>query len=120
MFYIYPKKEKYVINLNNENNYTIGGEIYKLKQNKNVKIDRLTKKNKDNKYLKNNNEDLSEINSFNQLARFTSKTNKKLSVRFNKFYTTYLRFLESITTNKSVIGDSFHLLNKTTLFELRK
>ena len=32
--------------MNNDNNYTIGGEIYNLPQNKKIKIDRLTRLNK--------------------------------------------------------------------------
>ena len=43
---IYPTKKKMKISLNNENNYIIGGEIYKLKQNKKYVINRLTSKNK--------------------------------------------------------------------------
>jgi hypothetical protein len=42
---IYPSKKELNIILNNENNYTIGGDIYKLPQNKQIKIDRLTTKN---------------------------------------------------------------------------
>ena len=72
------------------------------------------------KYLKDNNENLSEIQSFNQLARFTSSTNKQLSSHFTKFYFAYLQFLEKLSIDKSLIGDSFNLLNKTTLSELRK
>ena len=43
---IYPLKKDLNIILNQDNNYTIGGNIYKLPQNKNIKIDRLTSKNK--------------------------------------------------------------------------
>jgi hypothetical protein len=39
---IYPQKDKYNFTLNELNNYTIGGEIYNLQQNKNIKIERLT------------------------------------------------------------------------------
>lgn len=42
---IYPSKKDLNIILNNENNFTIGGDIYKLPQNKQIKIDRLTIKN---------------------------------------------------------------------------
>lgn len=42
---IYPIKKKMKISLNNDNNYIIGGEIYKLKQNKKYTINRLTSKN---------------------------------------------------------------------------
>lgn len=72
------------------------------------------------KYLKDNNENLSEINSFNQLARYKSTTNKVLSSHMNKFYFAYVRFLKSISINKSVVSDSFHLLNKTTEKSLRE
>lgn len=43
---IYPSKKEMKISLNNDNNYIIGGEIYKLKQNKKYTINRLTSKNK--------------------------------------------------------------------------
>jgi hypothetical protein len=43
--YIYPKKTKIILNLNRENNYTIGGNIYNLPQSKKIKIYRLTKDN---------------------------------------------------------------------------
>lgn len=46
-FIIYPTKFVCLFELNKKNNYSIGGEIYMLPQNKNIKIDRLTKKNKD-------------------------------------------------------------------------
>jgi hypothetical protein len=42
---IYPSKKKLLINLNIENNYIIGGEIYKLNSNIKYNITRLTKKN---------------------------------------------------------------------------
>lgn len=42
---IYPSKKEIKISLNNDNNYIIGGEIYKLKQNKKYIINRLTSKN---------------------------------------------------------------------------
>jgi hypothetical protein len=40
---IFPSKQKMNISLTNENNYTIGGEIYNLPQNKEYKITRATK-----------------------------------------------------------------------------
>mgnify|MGYP006090748015 CR=1 FL=1 len=43
---IYPNNKKIEFNLNKNNNFTFGGYIYKLIQNKNIKIERLTKKNK--------------------------------------------------------------------------
>jgi hypothetical protein len=42
---MYPSKKEIKISLNNDNNYMIGGEIYKLKQNKKYIINRLTSKN---------------------------------------------------------------------------
>jgi hypothetical protein len=41
---IYPSKKQFVFELNTNNNYTIGGEIYQLKQS-DYKITRLTKNN---------------------------------------------------------------------------
>jgi len=43
--FIYPSKTNIKFVLNSKNNYTIGGEIYKLKQNTNIKVQRLTKNN---------------------------------------------------------------------------
>ena len=52
--YIYPSKNKFILFLNNENNYTIGGEIYNLKENKDIIIERLTKNNiNEKKYIAN-------------------------------------------------------------------
>lgn len=42
---IYPSKNHLLINLNEKNNFIIGGEIYYLKSNIKYKITRLTKKN---------------------------------------------------------------------------
>ena len=50
---LYPSKKNMKIELNNENNYLIGGEIYKLKQDKKYTITRLTSKNI--QYLYNTN-----------------------------------------------------------------
>ena len=46
---IYPSKNKIETILNDDNNYLIGGDIYKLKLNNKYKITRLTKKNIDDK-----------------------------------------------------------------------
>ena len=48
---IYPSKEKLILDFNKENNYMIGGELYDLKQNRNIKIQRLTEKNKNDKNI---------------------------------------------------------------------
>uniref|UniRef100_A0A6C0C3W1 Uncharacterized protein n=1 Tax=viral metagenome TaxID=1070528 RepID=A0A6C0C3W1_9ZZZZ len=42
---IYPIKKNLIFNLNDKNNYIIGGDIYLLKQNPNIKVERLTSKN---------------------------------------------------------------------------
>lgn len=44
---IYPSKKKLEAELNDNNNYMIGGEIYNLSINNNYKVSRLTSKNKD-------------------------------------------------------------------------
>ena len=44
---IYPSNVEIKIDLNDENNYIIGGEIYNLKHSNKYNITRLTKKNKD-------------------------------------------------------------------------
>lgn len=51
--YIYPSNKEMTIKLDSENNYTIGGEIYNLPQNKNIKIERLTKNNSDSEFKTN-------------------------------------------------------------------
>lgn len=52
---IYPSKKELSIILNSENDYIIGGEIYKLMQDVNVKVERLTKKNKTSEFITNIN-----------------------------------------------------------------
>jgi len=42
---IYPKKTQFNFILNDENDFIIGGEVYNLEQDKEIKIERLTKKN---------------------------------------------------------------------------
>lgn len=46
---IYPSKQKLKVNLNKDNDYTIGGEIFKLKKNKEYKIERATRLNPETK-----------------------------------------------------------------------
>jgi hypothetical protein len=47
--WIYPSKQNISIILNDTNNYIIGGEIYDLLQNNDIKIERLTRTNKKKK-----------------------------------------------------------------------
>ena len=72
------------------------------------------------KYLKSNNENLTEINSFHQLATFKSQSNSSISKFMNNFYSSYLQFLKELKINKSIIGDSFRLLNTTVLTTLKR
>jgi hypothetical protein len=51
--FIYPSKLEINFELNKNNNYTIGGEIYNLKQNSKTKIERLTKNNKNSEFKTN-------------------------------------------------------------------
>jgi len=51
--YIYPSKKKLDFLLNDKNNYTIGGEIYQLPTNKNIKIERATSSNQKLKEVTN-------------------------------------------------------------------
>ena len=50
---IYPNNKKISFKLNKKNNYTIGGKIYKLQHDKNIKIERLTKNNNNSKFRTN-------------------------------------------------------------------
>jgi len=52
---IYPQKQNINTILNEGNNFLFGGEIYKLKQQKNIKIDRMTHLNKNKTPLFNTN-----------------------------------------------------------------
>lgn len=70
-------------------------------------------------FLKSNNEDLSDVITFNQLGRFSSRSNKDVSKLMNQFFHAYLLFLQQVSGNKSIIGDSFLLLNKATTNALR-
>ncbi len=47
------KTEQYSLPFNDENNYTIGGEIYSLPQNNKIRIDRATNKNKNSENITN-------------------------------------------------------------------
>jgi hypothetical protein len=51
--FVYPRKNKIELYLNQENNYTIGGNIYSLSQDKRIKITRLTKDNCDSEFITN-------------------------------------------------------------------
>lgn len=53
LFKIHPSKREIYIELNRDNMYTIGGEIYQLKQSRNIKIGRLTKNNTNSEYATN-------------------------------------------------------------------
>jgi len=86
--YIYPSKKELLIQLNEKNNYTIGGEIYLLKINKKIHIDRLTKKNK-NKHnitnikvncIDNNEKDKIKLYLTEEKDRYIDNT-EKLSAR---------------------------------------
>lgn len=48
---IYPSKSEIQFELNEENDYTIGGEIYHLKQSEIYKVERATKNNKKSPYI---------------------------------------------------------------------
>jgi len=50
---IYPSSKQITIQLDSTNNYTIGGEIYNLKQNPNYKIERATKNNQTSEFITN-------------------------------------------------------------------
>jgi len=51
--FIYPGKINLNLVLNENNNYTIGGEIYNLYKNKKIKVERATSKNKDDPNITN-------------------------------------------------------------------
>jgi hypothetical protein len=51
--YIYPKKTKIILTFNEDNKYTLGGDIYKLPQNNKIKVYRLTKDNINSEYITN-------------------------------------------------------------------
>ena len=50
---VYPSSKQITIQLDSTNNYTIGGEIYNLKQNPNYKIERATKNNHTSEFITN-------------------------------------------------------------------
>ncbi len=85
-FVIYPPKKEYSFTLNQKNNYTIGGNIYNLKQDKKIKIDRLTSKNEKSPNITNiklfalDNNQKSKIRLEICSEKFIDKT-KKLSER---------------------------------------
>tara|TARA_Y100000296_G_scaffold27204_1_gene31839 strand:+ start:450 stop:1529 length:1080 start_codon:yes stop_codon:yes gene_type:complete len=50
---VFPAKNKLKFNLNDSNNYTIGGEIYNLNIDNKIKVERLTKNNINSKFKTN-------------------------------------------------------------------
>lgn len=51
--FIYPHDKQIVVSLKESNNYTIGGKMYNLPQDKNIKIERLTKLNQKSRNITN-------------------------------------------------------------------
>ena len=51
--FIYPSKKEMNVIFNEDNNFTIGGEIYNLPQNIKLKVERATKLTKNNFYISN-------------------------------------------------------------------
>jgi hypothetical protein len=51
--FIYPSRKQFSIQLNTENNYTFGGEIYNLPVVKSITVERLTKDNNTSEYITN-------------------------------------------------------------------
>lgn len=117
--FIYPSEKTLIINLNQDNNYTIGGEIYNLKQNKTYKIERLTRKNKNSKFicnilarcLDNNENDKISLSYVDKDNIFIDET-EKLSAR------TYLSFTISpeltVEKQKKLVIDfnTFLIINR--------
>ena len=121
---IYPSKTIIKTELNNKNNYIIGGNIYNLKLNNSYKISRLKKKNKnksntnilvkcidDNKNNKIglsfiNNKDIYIDNTPNQTARtyatliiepkIKKDKQKQLIIKFNKYLEEYRKKFNSL------------------------
>jgi len=52
-FNIYPSNIELELKINNDNNYTIGGEIYNLKQSKDYKIERATRLTTNKEFITN-------------------------------------------------------------------
>jgi hypothetical protein len=113
---VYPSPKKLMLELNETNNYTIGGEIYQLKTNKKWNISRLTKKNINDKNtnliikciddnmnskinLKYNENDVYIDKTENSSARsyasliitpkINIETQKQLAIKFNNFIEKY-------------------------------
>jgi hypothetical protein len=72
---IYPINKNLEINLNENNNYIIGGEIYNLPHNKKIKITRVTSKNQ-NKINTNIMVKCIDDNKDNQICLYYEQTNK--------------------------------------------
>ena len=71
-------------------------------------------------YLKTKNEDLTLIKSFSQLATFKSQSNRNVSNLMNEFYIVYIKLLNRLNVNKSIIGDNYRLLNNITQTALKR
>ena len=141
---IYPSKINIITELNNSNNFMIGGDIYNLKTNNKYKISRLTNKNKDKintnivvKCIddnKNNKINLSYVSNNdiyidetpNQTARtyatliiepsITKKQQKKLVNKFNNFLEEYRIKYNSLFLNN--YRESKDIARKRISFDL--
>lgn len=81
---IYPMKKIIKFNLNEKNNYSIGGKLYNLEVSKGIFVGRVTKKNKDSKGLTNilvkciddNKENKIKMSIVKDAKRFIDNTDK--------------------------------------------
>lgn len=76
---IYPSKKDISLIFYEKNNYMIGGELYQLKQDPNLKIERLTKKNKDSENI-----------AYLLLKCIDDNEKKKIELKFVKREDTYI------------------------------
>lgn len=106
--YVYPSNKKYDTQLDEKNNYTIGGKIYKLPQCDSIKIERLTKKNQESKFITNIKLYALDSNSRNKIrleitsdaGRFIDET-KRLSER--SFATMIIKPCPTLDDQKNIV-----------------
>jgi hypothetical protein len=73
---VYPNELTIKIELNETNKYMIGGEIYNLTKSKEIKIDRLTKKNIKSKFITNINVKCIDDDSNSKICLIYDENNK--------------------------------------------
>jgi len=117
--YCYPSKKNIIINLNKNNNYIIGGDIYNLKIKNKYLISRLTSKNIDDKNtnilakcIDDNNNNQINLSIVNDAEIFIDDTEKQSA---RTYATLIIKPKIDIETQKKVVKKFNEYLNKNRI-----